>query len=112
MSVKKKNRQTSNDIEVIKWYLLGLEHTRNGTPAILSVQETKSWDIPNMELKGFVCHGNKNGCASLLVSDKFSTIKRSWETEESCTAILFGTTRVMSVQEESGNVRRMHCQNG
>ena len=44
-----------------------------------------------------MCFGNKNGYASLLVSDKFSTIKRSWETEERCTAILFGTTMVMSV---------------
>ena len=50
-----------------------------------------------MELKGFVCYGNRNGYASLLVSDKFSTIKRSWETEERCTAILFRTTMVMSV---------------
>ena len=40
--------------------------------------------------------GNKNGNASLLVSDKFSTIKTSWETEERCTGILFGTTMVMS----------------
>ena len=39
----------------------------------------------------------KNGYASLLVSDKFSTIKRSWESEERCTAILFGTTMVMAV---------------
>ena len=68
------NRQTSDDIEVIKGKLLGLEHTRNGTPAILSVHETKSWDIPNLELKGFMCYGNKNGYASVLVSDKFSTI--------------------------------------
>ena len=68
------NRQTSDDIEVIKEKLFGLEHTRNGTPAILSVHETKSWDFPNLELKGFMCYGNKNGYASLLVSDKFSTI--------------------------------------
>ena len=50
---------------------------------------------PNLELKG-LCYGNTNGYASLLVSDKFSTIKRSWETEERCTAILFGATMVMS----------------
>ena len=53
---------------------MGLEHTRNGTPAILSVYETISWDIPNLELHKFMCYGNKSGYASLLVSDKFSTI--------------------------------------
>ena len=50
-----------------------------------------------MELKGFVCYGNKLGYATLLVSEKFCTIKRSWEPEERCTAILFGTTMVMAV---------------
>ena len=57
----------------------------------------KSWDSPNLELEGFVSYGDKNGYASLLVSDKFSTIKRSWETEEICTAIHFRTTMVMTV---------------
>ena len=69
---RQKSRQTSHDIEVIEQKLLGFEHTRNDTPAILSFQET--WDIPNLELKGFVCYGNKNGYASLQVSDNFSTI--------------------------------------
>ena len=35
--------------------------------------------------------------ASLLVSDKFSTIKKSWEIEERCTEVIFGTTMVMLV---------------
>ena len=30
----------------------------------------ESWDIPNLELKGFVCYGNKLGHATLLVSAK------------------------------------------
>ena len=66
------DRQTSADIEVIKEKLLGFDHTRKSTPAILSVQETKSWDIPNLELKRFVCYGNKHGYAKLLVSEKFA----------------------------------------
>ena len=99
------NRQTSNEMKVIKEKLLGLEHTRNGTPATLSVQETKSWDTPNLELKGFMCYGNKDGHASLLLSDKLSTIKRSWETEERFFTIL-------RIEEESGNVRRVHGQCG
>ena len=88
--------QASAGIKVFQEKLLGFERTRKCTPAILSVQETESWDTPKLELKGFVCYGNKNGYASLLVSDKFSTIKR-WETKERCTAIQFGTTMVMAV---------------
>ena len=59
------NRQTSADIEVMKEKLLGFEHTHKCSPAILSVQETKSWDTPNLELKVFVCYGNKNGCIAV-----------------------------------------------
>ena len=91
------NRQTSADIKVIKEKLLGLDHTRKRTPSILSVQETKSWDVPNLELSGFVCYGSIPGFATLLDSEQFCTVKRSWKSEERCTAILFGTTMVMAV---------------
>ena len=50
-----------------------------------------------MELKGFVCYGNKHDNATLLVSEQLCTIKRSLESDERCTAILFGTTLVMAV---------------
>ena len=56
----------------------------------------RSWDVPDLELKGFVCYGNSHGHATLLVSEQFCTVKRSWECEERCTAILFGTTMVMT----------------
>ena len=91
------NRQTSADIEVIKEKLFGFDRTRKRMPTILSVQETRSWDVPNLELKGFVCYGDKHGHPTLLVLEQFCTMKRSWESEERCTAILFGTTMVMTV---------------
>ena len=50
-----------------------------------------------MKLKGFVCCGDTHGYATLLVPEQFCTIKRSWESEERCTAILFGTAVVMTV---------------
>ena len=53
--------------------------------------------MPNLELPGYVCYGSKSGFATLLVSEHFRTIKRSWKFEERCTAILFGTTLVMVV---------------
>ena len=53
--------------------------------------------MPNLELPGFVCSGSKSGFATLLVPQQFCTTKRSWKSEERCTAILFGTTMVMAV---------------
>ena len=76
---------------------MAFDHTRKRTPAILSVQETKSWDVPNLELKGFVCYRDKHGYATLLVPEQFCTVERTWTSEERCRAILFGTTMVMAV---------------
>ena len=91
------NRQRSLDISTIKEKSLGPAHTRTHTPAILSIQETKSWDVPNLELSGYVCYGSKSGFATLLVPKLFCTNKRSWKFEERCAPILFGTTMVMAV---------------
>ena len=55
------------------------------------------WNVFNLELKGVVCYGNKHGYATLLFPEQFCTIKRSWGSEEICTAILFGTTMVSAV---------------
>ena len=55
-----------------------------------------SGDQVLIELTGYVCHGGKSGFATLLVSDQFCTIKRSWNFEERCTAIPVGTTVVMA----------------
>ena len=77
--------------------LLGPVRMHARVPTIFSIQETKSWDVPNLSLPGYVWYGSKSGFATLLVSDQFCTIKRAWRFEERCTAILFGTTRVMAV---------------
>ena len=81
----------------IKDKVLGPAHARTHSLAILSIQETKTWDVPNLELPGDVCYGSKLGFVTLLVSEHFRTIKRSWKFEERCTAILFGTPMVMTV---------------
>ena len=89
--------KTSAEIKVIKEKLLGFDHTRKRIPTILSIHGTTSWEVPNLELPGFVCYGSKFGFATLLVSEQFCTVKRSWKSEERCTAILFGTTVVIVV---------------
>ena len=73
------------------------------TPAILSIQETKSWDVPNLELSGYVSYGSKSGFATMLVPKQVCTIKRSWKFEEKCTAIVFGTTMVMAEYAPDSN---------
>ena len=81
-------------------------HARTLSPAILSIQETKSWDASNLELSGYVCWDSKSGFATLLVSKQFCEIKRSWNLEERCTAILFGITLVMAVYAPECNWRK------
>ena len=76
------NRQCSSDISVIAEKLLEPVRMRAHTPVILSIQETTSWDVPNLELPGCVCYGSKFGLATSLVSDQFRKIKRSWRFEE------------------------------
>ena len=46
--------------------------------------------MPEPKLVGHVCYGSKMGLATLVVSDQFFKIKRSWRFEERCTAVLFG----------------------
>ena len=40
------NRQRSLDAPTITEKLLGLAHSHTHSPAILSIQATKSWDVP------------------------------------------------------------------
>ena len=44
-----------------------------------------------------MCYGSKFGLATLLVSDQFCNIERSWRFEERCTAVFFETTLIMAV---------------
>ena len=102
------NRPRSSDISVIKEKLFCPAHAR-ALSAILSIQETYSWDVPNLGLPGYVCYGSKSGFASLLVSEQFCTVKRSWKFAERCTAILFGTTLVMAAYApDSGKTIEMY----
>ena len=53
--------------------------------------------MPNLKLPGYVCSGSKFGLATVVVSGHFFKIKRSWRSEERCTAVLFGAVFVMAV---------------
>ena len=44
-----------------------------------------------------MCYGSKFGLVTLVVSDQFFKIKRSWRFEERCTAVLFGAVFDMAV---------------
>ena len=90
------NNEQSSHVEIIAQRLLKYS-TQPDAPCILALQETRFWDTPCLTLPGFVIYGRPFGLATLLVSDRFFKIKRSWCTEERCTAVLFGSVMVMSV---------------
>ena len=89
--------QSSAAIFVIVEKLLTPVCTRAHLPVIFSIQETRSWDVPYLELLWYVCYGGKFGLATLMVSHQFFKIQRSWRFEERCTAVLFGVVLVMAV---------------
>ena len=51
------------------WKLL----THANCLTIIFVQETTSWDVPSLELPGYVCYGSKFGFA--MVSEELETIE-------------------------------------
>ena len=53
--------------------MLGPFHARTHSLAMFSTQESKSWDVHNLELPGHVCYGGKSGLATLLVSVNSNT---------------------------------------
>ena len=52
----------------------------------------------NLDLLVYVCYGRKLELATLVVSDHFFKMKRSWRSEARCRAVLFGSVFVMPVQ--------------
>ena len=42
-------------------------------PTTIFVQETTSWDVPSLELPGYVCYGSKFGFA--MVSEELESIE-------------------------------------
>ena len=95
------NRQCSANVSVIvEKKLLTLACTRAHLPFIFFIQETRSWDVLNLKLLGYVCYGSNFGLATLMVCGSvffFFKIKRSWRFEERCTAVPFGAVLVMAV---------------
>ena len=59
------------------------------------LQETRSWDVENLGL--LVFYRSKFGHTTLVVSDRFCKIQRSWRSEDRCTSVLCGSAFVMAV---------------
>ena len=91
------NRRRPDDVSVIAEILRGTIGHRTHAYVIISIQETKSWDVPNPRLPGYGFHGSTVGLATLLVSQQCCKIKRSWRHEERCTVDLIDDTLVMTV---------------
>ena len=76
------NRQCSSATSVIVGKLLTPFCAHAHLPVIFTDQETRSWNVPELQLLGCVCYGGKFGLATLVVVDQFFQIKRSWRSEE------------------------------
>ena len=63
---------------------------------IFSFQETRSWNVLELQLLGYVYCGSKLGLATMVVSDEFSKL-RDLGGSKRCTAVLFGAVCVMAV---------------
>ena len=88
------HRQPSADISVIVEKLLRPARARTSACHFLY---PRNGNVPKLKLPGYVCYGSKSGLATLMVSDWFFKIERSWRSEERCTAVLFGDVFVMAV---------------
>ena len=69
------------------------------TPACdFSLQETRSWDVPNLKSLDYVCYGRQILTLHFGGSDSFpEQMKRSWRSEQLCAAVISGTIFVMTV---------------
>ena len=61
------DRQCSSDISVIAEKLHEPARMRARLPVIFSIQEMRSWNVPDLELPGYACYG----LATLMVLDQF-----------------------------------------
>ena len=59
------------DADQVVTRLLSPEYVRAHVLLILALQETRSWDVQNLSLPGFVSCGNKFGLTTLVVSDRY-----------------------------------------
>ena len=73
------NHQCSSDISVIAENLLEPFRMRAHVPVIFSIQETKFWDVPNLELPGHVCYGSKLGARHVV---SFGSVLQNYEVLE------------------------------
>ena len=70
------NRQRSSAVSLIVEKLLTPVCAHARLPVIFSLQETRSWNVLELQLPGYVCYGSKLGLATLVASEQFFEITR------------------------------------
>ena len=86
------NKESAVDVDHTVTRLLSPEFVCADLPVILALQETRSWDVEEMHVPGFVVYENVSGLTTLIVSDRLCNSQRTWRSEERCAAVLFGFT--------------------
>ena len=70
------------ECQVNTWQLISvnINRQRSLTISVIKEKTTKSWDVSNLELLGYVCYGGESRFATLLVSEQFDQDNRILET--------------------------------
>ena len=64
---------------------------------IYALQETDHWTTSAMNVPGFIVQGTGHGRKAILCQREVNHFRRSWGDNERCTAILVGSTMLLSV---------------
>ena len=69
----------------------------NDFPCVYALQETDNWTISAMDVPGHIENGRDLGKTAILCLRQVSQFRRSWISHERFTAILVGSTMILSV---------------
>ena len=81
-------------------------HILNDFPCLHALQETDNWTTSAMNVPGFFNVSDSDyGRTAILRPREVNHFRRSWADRERCTAIMVGSTMLLSVMRHSGRDR-------
>ena len=72
-------------------------HFLDGCSCFFALQETDSWTTSAVNVPGYIVYGNDHGRTAILCPREVNHFSRSWADHERCTAIMVGSTMLLSV---------------
>ena len=71
-------------------------HILHDFPCFYALQETDNWKTSAMNVPGYTVYGTDHGRTAILCQREVDHFRHSWVDNERCTAILVGTTMLLS----------------